>query len=388
MPGPRPTTLSRPVRAAQEGFTLVQIIALVAIIGIFAVVTLRALIREIDARYVRQERAALKAYSEALQRGILRQGYIPDHTTGGTGWATVVASETGADLGSIAQNSRHQPRILLIDTGDLFGTNGVPLPYTQGVTGILWLDPYSPTPTHARFMLASSVGSSALPISPGLLSANVFESLWTNAPGATPWTGFPPADLILERIDLSPHILMLSLTTDSAHELLRKGRYAIRSSIGVPSPTNFVDNNPRLFLESTVVQLCHSQTTSQTNNSPLDSEHVLIRDASFYYAGNVWLGGGSGPMYGGLDLASLAKQFLTCVPNLNAPTNQQQVIVQAMINFMRDYVAWKQSASWQAGALYDQTLSDQQTMLFQMRSIFLSTNNWKCYPVNAIAPCP
>jgi type II secretory pathway pseudopilin PulG len=366
---------------ARRGFTLVQIIALVAIIAIFAVTLLRALIREIDARYVRQERAALTTYSEALQRGIMRNGYIPDQT----GWTTTVASETGADLGSIAQNSRHQPRILLIDPGDLFAPGVIPggLPYTQGNGGIVWLNPSASRPSRARFILASSVGSRALGVSPGLMSTNDFATLWNTAPGASPaiaaLAGFPPADLALERIDLSPHILLLSLTTDSVVQS-QEGQY----SIGTNTTLHFVDNQFRLFLENTVVRLYHSQ--DYLSPSALDSEHVLIRGAGFQYLGHVWMSSSAeGPVYYGLDLATAARQFLTCVPNLNAPANQQKVILQDMITFMRDYVAWKESGNWQNNSYYSQVLSDQQTMMLQLQNIFMKNINR--YPMNSVAPC-
>jgi type II secretory pathway pseudopilin PulG len=399
MPGPRLTTLFRPIPAARKGFTLVQFIALVAIVGLFAVALLRALIREIDVRYVRQERAALKACSEALLRGILRQHFIPDHTSTETGWATTVASETGADPGSIAQNSRRQPRILLIDPGDVFGPGGAMTPpYWQSLDGKVWQDSYNVLPKRARFILTSSVGR-PLPnsLSPGLMSAAAdFETLWNTAPGASPaisaLAGFPPADLVLERLDLSPHILMCTLTTDSIIPTAQ-GRYLLGTNAPSSVTLQLVDDRPRLFLENTLLTLYHSIDYNNQNLTldlmRSDSQHVLIRGASFQYQGHVWVSGETGgSMYGGLDLAAVARQFLTSVPNLNAPTNQQQVILNSMINFMRDYVAWKESGNWLNNGYYNQVLSDQQTMLLQMQRIFLGSGNPSYYPFNNIAPCP
>ena len=57
--------------------TLLEIICIVAILGIFAVVLLRSLLREIDHDVSRDERGLLRNYNDAFRQGIARNGYPP-----------------------------------------------------------------------------------------------------------------------------------------------------------------------------------------------------------------------------------------------------------------------------------------------------------------------
>src|SRR5512133_3865014 len=94
-----------------EGTSLIVMIALVAILSIFAVALLRALLREIDVEVARQEVSTLRAYQQAFQSGILREGYIPHPNN----WALMVATNTGAHTNEVAVNKRGRDRVLMVD---------------------------------------------------------------------------------------------------------------------------------------------------------------------------------------------------------------------------------------------------------------------------------
>jgi hypothetical protein len=216
------------------------------------------------------------------------------------------------------------------------------------------------------------------------MSTNDFAELWNTGAGAVPantnWTGFPPDDLAIERIDLSSRFVMLSLTTQSVVNS-EKGQASIGTNIAL---VNLVDDEPRFYLENTVVRLHHSQ--DYNTPSALDSQHILIRGAAFHYANHVWFSGDTGgPKFGGLDLAAVARQFMTCVPNLNAPPNQQAIILQSMINFMKDYVAWKDVGNFSSGAMMDRLIATQQVMMVECQKIF--KKNIGRYPVNGVSAC-
>lgn len=365
----------------RKAFTLIEVIGLLAIIAIFAAVLLRALVREIDTRYARQERAAVRELAEALQRRILRTGYFPDTSATAQGWAREVSLELGLDEEKVKKNSRGRSRVLLIDPGDVFSTFS--LPYTQTRLGL----PMINTPTRARLILASSTGPE-LPVFSSVVGTNEFAAYWALAPGSVPsysiWNTFPPQDLVFERIDLSQHIHLLTLSTD-----FRLGGHPGQYNIGTEDINTVrwpVDNLPRWFLENTVVRLYHSDDSPSRTNA-LDTQHVLIHGEAFQYAGFVWQSGGSGPAFGGLDLAAIARQFLTCVDNTNAPANQQLTIVKSMINFMSNYVTWKDLYNLAPGTMMDYVTSNQNVMMVEAQRIFLKEGSTIRYPENSVAPC-
>src|SRR5438128_7417341 len=151
-----------PVVSPQRAFSLIEIIGVLAVIGILAGAIVPALIRQMDKIAGDQESAALKSFSDALQQSIMRNRYIPTYTN----WATNIATELGVDVSNVTTNARRQPRFFLIDTALRIGNNNSGLPYTQAnwvsqtnsgsvVTnnGGVLIPPISP-----RVMMLSSIG--------------------------------------------------------------------------------------------------------------------------------------------------------------------------------------------------------------------------------------
>ena len=180
------------IRRSHRSFSLIELVCVLAVIGILAGMLVPALIRQLDKIAGDQESAALKSFSDALQRSIMRNRYIPTYTT----WASTVAIELGADASTVSTNARRQPRVFLIDPALRIGDNTTNrLPYTQanwltqtrsgsGVTnsaGAL-VPPLSP-----RLMMLSSIAR-ALPagVVSGVPAAADFNGIWDSANGTVP----------------------------------------------------------------------------------------------------------------------------------------------------------------------------------------------------------
>src|SRR5262249_2773656 len=100
-----------PCRA--RAFSLLEMVAVIAILAILAAFLVPPLIRQMDYTAGDQESAVLKSFSDALQQSIMRNRRVPG--AAGWDWATNIARELGVDVASITNSPRKQPRLFLID---------------------------------------------------------------------------------------------------------------------------------------------------------------------------------------------------------------------------------------------------------------------------------
>ncbi len=94
-----------------RGFSLMELIGVLAVIALLAASLVPTLIRQMDRIAGYQESAALKSLGDALNQSIRRNRYIPSHTD----WASTVATESGVAVSNVTTNGRKQPRFFLID---------------------------------------------------------------------------------------------------------------------------------------------------------------------------------------------------------------------------------------------------------------------------------
>ena len=94
-------------------------------------------------------------------------------------------------------------------------------------------------------------------------------------------------------------------------------------------------------------------------------------------------------MPGGIDLAAVVRGFLDAVPNTQAqdPVNQQRLIVQSMMDYMRNYNTWA-AGNFQDATLKAQLINIQANMISTVQGIYLynGNNTINHYPVNT-TPC-
>src|ERR1051326_8370898 len=189
------------------GFSLIELIGVLAVIAILAAALAPSFVRPMDKTAGDSESAALKSIGDAFQQSILRTRYIPSEAD----WATAVATEWGVDTAAVTINARRQPRFFLIDPN--LSIAGAGLPYRQTNSGAVNF------PSSPRVMILSSVGN-PLPagIVSGVATAANFTNIWNAADGAVPagapafsgWAGGGD-DLKVQRVDLSPLFVRLQL---------------------------------------------------------------------------------------------------------------------------------------------------------------------------------
>src|SRR5207245_1430464 len=161
-PGP----LDRNGRNTARGWTLIELIGVLAVIAILLAVLLPALIRELDKLAADQESAVLKSLSDGLQQSAMRNRYIPSQAD----WASAGAAQVGMNVSDVSTNARRQPRFFIIDPRLQIGTNNAGLPYAQSnynSGSVVSLANFAIPPISPRVMIVSSMSR---PFPAGLVS--------------------------------------------------------------------------------------------------------------------------------------------------------------------------------------------------------------------------
>ena len=254
-----------PARAA---FTMIEMIGILAVLGILAAVILSTTGRSLTLAAASQETTNLVNYSTALQNNILRNRYIPGPYT--NDWATHIATELGVNVSSVATNAWNNPRYFLIDPTIQIAPNaqGV-LPYDQSsLVPAIATTGQANQPANARVMIVTSLSSSPSMQFPSFVTSGTptsanFNNLWNwtdqslNAPSDWPtsWNNRGTA-LLVQRINLAPLFVHLTLQNYPPPPLSSiQGQYTIdrlTTSATYPVPTNGVN---AYLLKNTVLSL-------------------------------------------------------------------------------------------------------------------------------------
>jgi hypothetical protein len=347
--------------------TLVECIGAVTVLVILAAALVPVAIRLLDRIAADRETASLRALGDALQASILRNSYIPSYAD----WASTIAAQAGLDVGSVTNNLRNRPRIVLADASGWLSTN---LPYTQTYAGTPSL------PVNARAILLSSLGA-ALPMTTSIPAAADFDNLW-NAPPNTvpttgPWAGWNgrPEDVIIQRVNLTPLFVNLVLSTYTANS---NGQYAINGSGLYQAPKN--NGVSGYYLQGTLLQL-YTGAPSNTFNAT----QILTKDSSFVYEGGTWKSSIQGTATFGVgDVAGIVAAFLAATPNTHAQNpignTQQVMVVQSFIDYMSNYNVWA------GGSFTDNNLRNylKNTLQPNMMTVLQGLYSGSYYPTNPL----
>lgn len=309
-----------------RAWSLIEIIGVMAVIGILALAIAPALMRAIERHYRQDEVNMLRRMSDGLQQSILRNHAIPDHT----GFAAAIAVELGLDEASVRTNRIKQARVFLIDPALHIGTGaGTTLPYSQGIHG-------STNPASPRVLFVSSL---SVPLPQGIQSGvaestNAFNAIWDTAENSVPagwaWTG-RGEDLKIQRLNLMPLFVPLILNNNSP----AYGRFAIDEAAHEALTANTFQ---AYYLLGTRLKLYGSDGT-------LQSTEILQDPRTFVYENGIWRGklflASSGRRLGGADLQAAYELFMSSPPNENAKFGTTQGEVTAsMLTYMSNYINW------------------------------------------------
>jgi len=311
------------IQRRSGGFSLIEIIGVLAIIAILAAATLPALIQEVDYASAAKEYSNLDALASGLQNGASSARYIP--LADPVDWPGFLANYLGWETNAVQTNLfSHNSRAFLIDPGLVIGSaNPTSAHFQQTALGA------SPV-TSARFIIASSI---SLPLPP---SGSIdFNLLWNTTdktlPSGAPWDNWQAAggkgtDLILKRVDLTTSFVRVILNNADA----------------INNASYIIDNNPvsnlavgappfeAFFLAGTVLSL---------QGAANSVSQVLQQDVSWVFQNGNWHKTKTGPdPYGALQPAVQA--FLLDTPN-NAMTTA--TVLQEMLNYMSKYDQYAKS---------------------------------------------
>lgn len=356
-------------RPGMCAFSLIELIGVLAVIAILAALLLPFLIKDMDKALSDQEAATMQSFSEAFQRSVLRNHYIP----GTNDWAAKVGDETGLPISEVVTNARRSVRYFMIDPNLAIGVNGTGLPYAQSnwtsgsvVTnaGGQIISPASP-----RVMILSTLGRPFTNMVNGIpATSGDFATIWNTPDGTVPaatvfnnWRGTGD-DLKIQRINLAPLFLHLTLnylasTTNAAFAVDAGTTNAVTAANGVDA----------FFLQNSVLNLF------TRNNNALDSQQILKQDSSFGFYNNAWRGSlppGSGvPGIGAFDFSTVVNSFLVAPTNSGSGAASQQQVVQAFTNYLGAYNAWAAS-NFPNGTLKNTAIAAQSNMMTTVDALY------------------
>lgn len=311
----------------RSGWTLIELLGVLAVVTILALAVAPALLKEAERRHRDREDLILRQLADGLQNHIARWHTIPNHTT----YASLIGAAIGMDPVNVVTNRRGLARIYVIDpTFRVGATTNATLPYTQTVAGS------AITPVNPRIVILSSL-SLALPstITNGFApSSTTFNAIWSTAANQVPsgwtWNG-DGADLKIQRINLEPLFIPLTLNNNSA----TYGRYALDNTNHVALTANTFTN---YVLRGTSLGLYGT-------DGGLQSREIIQDPRSYVYEQNVWRGKlfmtTSARRLSGLDLQAAFEAFMASPANTEAKFGTTQAQVTGyMYQYMSNYIKW------------------------------------------------
>ena len=175
----------KPAPKRRSAFTLIELLGVMAIIGILAAVTLPSMISKIESARTENEDANLQEIARALTEGIKRQGQFPDPAGS---WTSIAQNYTSLGANALANAlpnndaPNNNPRRIIFSDALTDYLGGI---FTQPATG-------RPAPAVGASLIIYILSSSknGVPLSTGVIPPAVIAN-WTKAFDAT--LGYIPA---------------------------------------------------------------------------------------------------------------------------------------------------------------------------------------------------
>lgn len=258
------------VFAQNMGFTLMELIGVMAIVSIMAAVIAPGVFKVIDANIGDAENKNIKALAGALEDSITETKRIPHQNT--TEWITATAAYVDLPTSEIEFNARNFRRRIYIDPQFFTTSNTTFTGYTQ--TSGLAQAPVSP-----RIMLVSDLTRNA----PNPPTSNAaFSTIWDQTSGASVVEG---PKVKIQRLNLAPlfhRVVLVNSNTQQPAYSIEAG-----SASPVPPAVGAVDGNiTRYLLENSNLKLYADPYPS----GALLTLAILNNDHSYRYetGGSVW----------------------------------------------------------------------------------------------------
>jgi prepilin-type N-terminal cleavage/methylation domain-containing protein len=327
---------------ARAGFSLIEFIAVLAIISILALSLIGVVVKRVDIAAYSAEQTALSSITNAL----LQQVYLNKSVPCSTNWAQSAANWLNLPVSQIQTNARNYARAYCVDTNGWLGGNTNYIQTTNGTT----------VPNNARVLIISSIGS-ALPVSSGPLTPTAFNNIWNTTYPQKPslwtlWNG-RGEDLVIQRLTYTPCFKRLILV----NHFDNSGAFTIdaySSPVNLTSASYFTNGWDAYYITGTSLGICSNNIAANANT--VQMKVVMNDDLSYVYESpGTWLGTIANGSVGSSAsaFANLAQSFLGSgvMPNnaqnskfyVGSPASPQgspQDVMAAMECLMSYYTTW------------------------------------------------
>lgn len=219
---------------ATRGFTLIEMIGVLAILGILATVLTPNALKAIDKVAVKTESESLDAVADSLRSYLVENKTLPSSSN----WDTALAAFSDFSSESLKQNPRGTDRVFILD------------PATS--------------PSERVIIISGMRNGLALPSSGNINTSSKFQSIWGTADGEIPptsswgnWSKWNAVDgsgdyLLIERVNLKPiylnelktaNIVLNNTTGNTCSYKLYDANGAQQSAATLPASTPVMLSN-------------------------------------------------------------------------------------------------------------------------------------------------
>jgi general secretion pathway protein G len=244
-------------RDARAGFTLIELIGVMAIVAILAAVAVPATVRTLERAAVDAERTTLRRLGEHTKLHLRRTGALPTAAT----WTTDLAAYSELPASGLGASSRQMARSFLVE-------------------------PLSGGNPSSRVLILSSMRQ-GLAVA-ATATAPAFAEIWNTPDGERPasWTGWPAHHgefLVIERVNLTVELQTYTLRLQNA------GGSAVSYAIVRPGAATVVQTLPSGFLDVPMRTGWRLDLFRDSAGALLGYSYVVSdRARSFHFDGTVW----------------------------------------------------------------------------------------------------
>jgi prepilin-type N-terminal cleavage/methylation domain-containing protein len=247
----------------QLAFTLLEMIAVMAIIAILAGALAPSVFDAINRAHAETEEANLEALAESLRRYVLEQKQIPNATT--SNWVNAISTVSHFSLNDIEYNAKDFRRRLVFDPQFLTSpdNNFGGFSQNQGLTN---------APVSPRAMLISNLTANAASVTN---DSTIFNNIWnqTNSPAVV-----EGPNIKIQRInfaDLFYRVILTNQHTNQAYYQLESG-----TNTAVPAASGGSDGSISRYVLKTTRLSLYSDPYPSGN---LEQVHIIHSDWSSRY---------------------------------------------------------------------------------------------------------
>lgn len=322
---PSPTLLTQPPAAPRAGFTLIEFVAVLAILSIGAAFVASSMVGRLKRATRQSDAISITTMTDAVRTRVLRTQVIPSAAE----IPQTIADELSLPLSRVQASLAGFQRVFLSDpslqigspTGTVFS-----LPYQQSVRGSI-------QPASARILMISSLAS-PIPVS-APASLATFTSLWSHAAGTIPssWTSWrgDAEDLRMGRLDLRG---LFHRVVFNNLDPINAATYSLGATTN--SLTLAVGQRLEAYL------LTDSALNLHLADSSVQAREFLRADTSYIFENGRWsrdITYGAGPPLG--TFGQLVANFLDSEPAESARFGASpQAVIEEFFTYLYTYGMW------------------------------------------------